>query len=239
MTTVPPSSSARGVLLVHGAWHTGEGTWRKVAEGLRALGVPAAIAELHRGSVEADTAAAAEALAGLAEHGPAVAVGHSYGGHVISGLPVASLHHLVYLCAIQPTEDETTLGLMGSTPGTTLMAGIRWSDEAANLSTIDPEHVKAAFYGHSSDEVAARHTAELVSQQMTVGSEPPVAVAWRQVPSTYIVCGDDQALNPVLQRRLAERASAVVEWDSDHTPFVSRTGDVVELLAGLAGLDAS
>ena len=117
MTTVPPSSSARGVLLVHGAWHTGEGTWREVAEGLRALGVPVAIAELHRGSVEADTAAAAQALAGLAEHGPAVAVGHSYGGHITSGLPVTSLHHLVYLCATSPPRTRPRSASWVARPG--------------------------------------------------------------------------------------------------------------------------
>ncbi len=47
---------ARPVLLVHGAWH-GAWCWAKVIDALRERGVEVHATELHRGSVEADTAA--------------------------------------------------------------------------------------------------------------------------------------------------------------------------------------
>jgi hypothetical protein len=76
--------------LVRGAWHTGS-AWDGVAGGLRKLGFPVAVAELHRGSLAADIAAAETALTQVIGSGPVVACGHSYGGAVITGLPPENL----------------------------------------------------------------------------------------------------------------------------------------------------
>ena len=63
------------------------------------------------------------------------------------------------------------------------------------------------------------------------------AAAWKDTPTTYVVCGEDRAVAPSLQRAMAARIPdvALVEWtDSDHSPFFSRPGDLADLLAGLA-----
>jgi hypothetical protein len=49
----------------------------------------------------------------------------------------------------------------------------------------------------------------------------PRAVAWRSRPSTYVVCSDDQASHPGLQRIFARRCSEALEWDTGHCPFLS------------------
>jgi pimeloyl-ACP methyl ester carboxylesterase len=59
-------------------------------------------------------------------------------------------------------------------------------------------------------------------------------VAWRTKPSTYVVCANDQAIHPVLQRILARRCVTAVEWPTGHAPFLSRPDLVAGLLADLA-----
>lgn len=163
-----------------------------------------------------------------------VACGHSYGGTVITALPTQRLTHLVFVATTMPDRNETTLGLMASAPATTLMGAIRPVAGSDAMADIDPDIAAQAFYGHSAPSVAAEHVAGLVPQCMNPGDQAPVSVAWRTVPSTYMVCEDDQALNPELQRRLAQRATHVETWPSDHSPFLQHAGRLADLLRAAA-----
>jgi pimeloyl-ACP methyl ester carboxylesterase len=49
-----------------------------------------------------------------------------------------------------------------------------------------------------------------------------------------VVCTDDRTVSPALQRAMAERATRVVELDTDHCPMNSRPDDVAALLIGLS-----
>ncbi|MFI5041977.1 MAG: alpha/beta fold hydrolase [Acidimicrobiales bacterium] len=57
---------------------------------------------------------------------------------------------------------------------------------------------------------------------------------WRAKPSTYVVCADDMAVHPDLQRIMARRCGTVLEWPTDHSPFLSRPDLVAGLLVELA-----
>jgi pimeloyl-ACP methyl ester carboxylesterase len=59
----------------------------------------------------------------------------------------------------------------------------------------------------------------------------PDAIAWRSVPSTYVVCTEDRAVHPALQRALAARATRAVEWACGHGPAATRPEAVAELIA--------
>lgn len=223
-----------GVLLVHGAWHTGR-AWDGVAHRLRTLDVPVAVAELHRGSLARDTAAAAEAMAHLP--GPVVACGHSYGGMVITGLPPDRIGHLVYLAAPMPDATETALDLLGAYP-TDLLTSIL--GDPAGTTTLDPTRAGALLYQQLGAHQRAAHVATLVPQDMSPGHERPAGVAWLSRPSTYVVCSQDRALHPQLQRLLSGRATNAITWASDHAAFASHEDDTVALLSGLAsGTDAA
>jgi pimeloyl-ACP methyl ester carboxylesterase len=218
------------VLLVHGAWHTAR-AWDGVAGALRALGVPVAVAELHRGSLAADIAAAGEALDRIAESGPVVACGHSYGGAVITGLAPQRLAHLVYLAAVMPDIGESALGLAASAPSD-LAASMVGDPEG--VTTIDPARAGELFYSQLSAEEQAGHVAALVPQEMSAGYQASATAAWHAVPSTYVVCADDHVIGPDLQRRLSKRATHTLSWDSDHGAFASHEADTVQLLNRLA-----
>ncbi|MFB7945747.1 alpha/beta hydrolase [Kitasatospora phosalacinea] len=237
MTLSPPSPAAapspapRRVLLVHGAWHTGH-AWDGVAAGLRARGVTVAVAELHRGSLAADVAAAEAALDRLDGDGPAVACGHSYGGAVITGLPPHRIDHLVYLAAMMPDRGETALGLLADAPPTALATSM--VGDPAGTTTIDPETAGSLFHARLGPAERARHTARLVPQAMAAGRQPTTAAAWRQRPSTYVVCTEDRVVHPHLQHRFAARATHVLTWLSDHGAFASHEAETVDLLHRLA-----
>ncbi|MFE6869010.1 alpha/beta hydrolase [Kitasatospora sp. NPDC057692] len=227
----PPSAASPGVLLVHGAWHTGH-AWDGVAAGLRARGVTVAVAELHRGSLAADIAAAEAALDRLAAGGPAVVCGHSYGGAVITGLPPHRIGHLVYLAAMMPDHGETALGLLASAPPTDLRTSM--IGDPAGTTTIDPKAAGGLFHSQLGEEERARHTAALVPQLMAPGHQPTTSAAWHRRPSSYVVCTEDRAMHPDLQRRFAARATRTLTWHSDHGVFASHEAQTVGLLHRLA-----
>ncbi|GAA3289481.1 alpha/beta hydrolase [Streptomyces cinereospinus] len=222
---------SRGVLLVHGAWHTGS-AWNGVADSLRRLGVPVAVAELHRGSLAADIAAAESALNGIVGAGPVVACGHSYGGTVITGLPPEKIAHLVYLAAPMPDIGESSLALLSGAPPSDLFTHV--VGDLHGITTIDPAAAGELFHSHLRKEQRAVHVASLVAQSMAAGYEPITSAAWHTRPSTFVVCADDRVVNPELQRRLSKRATHTVTWDSDHGVFASHEADTIELLSRLA-----
>ncbi|MGA6160708.1 alpha/beta hydrolase [Stenotrophomonas sp. NPDC087984] len=223
----------RGVLLVHGAWHSGR-AWHGVAAGLRTQGVPVAVAELHRGSLAGDVAAAEAALDDIAESSPVVACGHSYGGAVISGLPPRKVAHLVYLAAMMPDVGETSFGLLAQAPPSDL--GACMIGDIAGTTTIDPTRAGELFHGRLDTDRQLRHVTELVPQVMAAGHQAAVTAAWRSRPSTYVRCTDDRVIHPELQRRFTQRATHTVTWHSDHGAFASHESDTVALLSLLARL---
>jgi pimeloyl-ACP methyl ester carboxylesterase len=59
------------------------------------------------------------------------------------------------------------------------------------------------------------------------------SAAWQQVPSTYLVCAEDQGTPAELQREFARRAGVVVELDAGHHPFLSQPAAVRDLIIAL------
>ena len=91
------------------------------------------------------------------------------------------------------------------------------------------------FYGDCKSEDVQWAVSQLVPQAPGRAGQARIhRVAWRDIPSTYIVCNRDQALSPDLQRRCASQAGEVVEWETSHSPFLSRPDLVADLLEELA-----
>jgi len=233
MTGNHADGGAMSVLLVHGAWHTAA-VWHDLADQLEHRRIACAVSELHRGDLHADIDAASQAMATLPADQRVLAVGHSYGGTVITGLPAGRLGHLLYLCATMPDAGETTLGLMRSEPDTALMRAVRMTPPGSTTAIVDPAEAADAFCHQLSPEQQQRHTAALVPQEMGRGEQSPATIAWHSVPSTYVICTQDRALSPVLQQRLAQRATRHISWPSDHSPFSSRPDALLSLIASIA-----
>jgi pimeloyl-ACP methyl ester carboxylesterase len=213
------------VVLVHGAWH-GAWCWDGVVQELRRRGVAVEAVNLPLTGLADDAAAARAAIEAAGDD--TVVCGHSYAGMVISnaatGLP--GVKRLVYLCAFQTEANEDPMALMATDPAP-LSTAISVDD--AGL-TVDPARLREVFYADSDQSIVDDITPHL--RAMPVGdtwmsTEP----AWKSVPSTYVVCGKDRAISPSVQRLMAARADEVVEWECDHSPFLTRPAAIATLLA--------
>ena len=116
-----------------------------------------------------------------------------------------------------------------------LMSAIIAGDDGA--MHVDTAIAPAVFYHDCDDELTATAVSHLRGMAFGVvqdDDDPPPA-AWKQIESTYVVCSDDQTIAPESQRKMATNANHVVEWDTSHSPMLSRPELVADLLTDLAG----
>lgn len=213
------------VVLVHGAWH-GAWCWDGVVADLERRGVPVTAVELPLSGYHADVETARGAIAGAGDG--VVVVAHSYGGMVVSqaAAGLANVRRLVYIAAFQAEDGEDMVTILSQHPSE-LLESLVFDERGV---TVEPDRVHDIFYGDSDTTVAAACAARLRPMS---AEDPPVMTgepAWRSIPSTYVVCQNDRAVPPEVQRQLAARAQEVVEWPTDHSPFLTRPGDIAVLL---------
>jgi pimeloyl-ACP methyl ester carboxylesterase len=235
------------VVLVHGAWH---GAWcfDGVVDRLRDAGIDAHAVDLPGHGADAgplsdlhgDAARVRETLDQI--DGECVLLGHSYGGAVITEAGThPAVRHLVYLCAFPLDADEScgTAAVEASEAlGITHTGRPNLADavtiNADGTASLEPEAAAVCFYNDCDPQTAARAVAQLDPHTMASLTEVPIAVAWRERPSTYVVCTEDLAVHPDLQRAMARRCTSVVEWPTSHSPFLSAPDRVADLLSELA-----
>jgi pimeloyl-ACP methyl ester carboxylesterase len=233
------ASAQPTAVLVHGAWH---GAWcfERVLDGLRDAGMPAIAVDLpgHGDDpgpltdLHGDADRVREVLDGI--DGDCILLGHSYGGAVITEAGVhPAVRHLVYLCAFNLDGSEAC---MTTAIEEAAAAGISWETQAdPGLvehadGTLTITNAAASFYNDCDGQTVAWALARLGPQPTVTLQQQPAAVAWRERPSTYVVCTDDRGPHPDLQRILARRCTNVVEWPTSHSPFFSAPERVVDLL---------
>lgn len=215
---------AHGAFVRDGAWW-----WRPTAEilarhGLRSSAVilPSCEGE-PRGDLH-DDAAALRALLDASDE-PAVLVGHSYGGVVLTEAgDHPAVRRLVYVTSFLPDAGEA---LADFGPGEPRPRHVSHGDGTAS---IREELVRPLFAQDFDDATYAAAAARLTPQNEAVFGQPTAKAAWRTVPSTYVVCADDRATLPATQRKQAARATDVVELPVAHHPFVTRPELVAEVL---------
>ena len=214
--------------MVHGAW-IDSSCWSLVAAPLRDRGHRVELAELHRGTLAADTRAAQEVVDGLG--GPVVVCGWSYAGMEITGLELPPGSHLVYLCAFMPDEGESATLLNLRHPGDVMT--VVQADDAGDTFLAGDE-IDELVWADAPLDLARAARAALRSQALQTMLDTPARVAWRDTPSTSVMTREDRTMNTELQREMAPRAKHVVEWDTSHSPVLSRPDLVVDLLDSLA-----
>jgi pimeloyl-ACP methyl ester carboxylesterase len=192
---------------------------------------------------------------GYAEAG-IVLVGHSYGGAVITQAALASpegdagrevrddLAHLVYIAAFAPNEGESVASAMRS--GTPAASSAGAADARQNLlsaavvpqpdgsTTLHPDLAAEVLYGDCAPAEVTSAIRRLCPQPGATMSEPVLGSPRRAVPSSYIRCLRDRAVDPALQARMAARCNASIDLDTDHSPFMSRTKELAEILERIA-----
>ena len=218
------------VILVHGAWHNGAGFARLQAE-LKALGFDSQTVELPSvgtadqslGDMYGDAAVVRAAVDSI--DGDCVVLGHSYGGLAITQGTARSTNvkRLIYMTAFMLDEGETLYAACGSVDP-------EWWNVAADktrLTANSPEHI---FYNTCTPDVAAHASAQLRTQSLPAFNQPITEVAWKSIPSTYIICEQDNAIPVFAQEAMSGRATNVVRINTDHSPFLCAPAELAQMI---------
>ncbi|TNF88564.1 MAG: alpha/beta fold hydrolase [Gammaproteobacteria bacterium] len=218
-------------ILVHGLGHGGW-CWERTKSELEARGHEVVAPDLPLTSLTED----ADTVARLVEaHSPAVVVGHSYGGLVISiaaARTTGKISHLVYLAAAMIGTDEDYLSIMAE-HDTPLSADL--IDNDGSWLTVSPEKAARAFYNECDEQTTQAAIAQLRPTSVNCHAvTEPLPEPWQQIDSLYVVCAKDEAMPPGAQRVLAKKATRVEELDTDHSPFFSANEALCELLVSYA-----
>jgi pimeloyl-ACP methyl ester carboxylesterase len=234
-TAVPAGAdSVNNIVLVHGAWVDASG-WKAVSEFLTRDGFKVTMVQEPETSFADDVAATKRVLD--LQDGPTLLVGHSYGGSVITE---AGNHPrvvgLVYIAAHAPDvgENEAALGkktpsILGKTDGAIKKTtdGFTYLNPADFLALFAPDlpHEQAEFMARSQVLAAA-----------TAFSTPLTEAAWKTKPSWGVVAGNDQIINPDLERWYYSRAkSHTIEIKgASHAVFESHSKEVAAVIADAA-----
>ena len=224
------------ILLVHGAWH-GAWCWHKLIPALRAEGfTPHAIDLPGHGLRNGETqtlAAYAEAVAEAlhALPGPAVLLGHSMGGQVISAaaeLAPERISTLIYLCAFMNRSGESIFA-RASGDDVSLLGALLQPIADGRLIVAD-HGIKPAFYADCADEDLALARLLLVPQspepfaaELTVTDQN-----YGRLRRAYIVCEQDKAIGAPKQREMiaATPVAAEITLDTSHSPFFSAPAEL-------------
>jgi len=237
------------VVLVHGAFHHA-GYWRGTLKGLADLGVAAVAPDLPgRGSraneeftdLHGDVNAIKEVLDGIS--GPVVLVGHSYGGAVVTAAGEhPAVEEVVFVAGFCLEEGETVANAGAPADiegidhtGRPKLGSALHIDPLTDLGTVaNLDAAREIFYSDFDDEQFADIITNLCPHPMGSMSQHPGAHAFYEKKSTYLVCSDDMAVHPHIQRVMARRTSRAAAWDSGHFPMITHADKMNRFLAKIA-----
>jgi pimeloyl-ACP methyl ester carboxylesterase len=212
------------LIFVHGACvRDAAWWWSKMAEPLSERGITTAAVALPScgeagptlGDLYDDVAACREAIRSV--DGPVVLCGHSYGGMIITEAGVDEpVIGLIYVTSVMPDAGQSQAQLVGSEPAPWLQPG-----EDGTVG-VDPDMVRRFFLQDCDESTSDGALARLTRQSMTPFAQPPREIAWRQKPTTYVVCTEDLATPAQAQRQRVREDARAVEFRAGHHPFLSR-----------------
>jgi pimeloyl-ACP methyl ester carboxylesterase len=225
-------SDDQTVVLVHGAWH-GAWCWSTLVDELAGQGIAAIPVELTShgtdpaavGDLRSDTEVVRAAVAAVA--GPVTVLGHSsYGGMVITEAADGQekITQLMYLAGFAPEPGESMFGILAGAPAP-------WIEPKGDgLVGVAEGWGRKLFYSDCDTDIAQNSERKLSPQSVASFAQEVTAATWRTIPSTYLVCTEDQAIPPAAQRQMASRVGNSVELASGHSPFLSQPRQLAHLL---------
>jgi pimeloyl-ACP methyl ester carboxylesterase len=236
-------------LLVHGAMG-GAWVWERVISGLRAAGHEAEAIDLP--GQGADTTPLAEinlsryadaVCDALAGGPPAVLTGHSMGGMVVTQAAARRpelVARLIYVSAFLPQPGQSLLEItqLPEAAGDAVQANIV-VDGDPPVATMAPERAHEAVYHCATAEQVEWAMQRRASQPVIPFTQPfelgESVAAFAALPRAYISCLQDRAIRPPIQRRMYTAAGCdpVIEIDTDHSPWLSRTDELIAALVSI------
>ena len=217
------------IVLCHGIWADGS-SFSKLIPTLRAEGYETITAQYGLDTNEGDVEATLRTLGRVSS--PAILVGLSYGGSVITAAGTDDrVAGLVYISALAPDEDETTQSQLEKFPATDVLGFVEPADGRLWLR---PEGVEC-FAGDLSPAEKEVAWATQFPPAADLFSRNAPGVAWKTKPSWYIVATEDRTVQPDLERFLAKRMNATTyEVESSHVVMLSHPEFVLDVIRDAA-----
>jgi len=227
----PVVAGVKNIVLVHGAFADGSG-WQGIYTNLTKRGYKVSVVGNPNTGLAEDVAATKMVLA--RQDGPALLVGHSYGGAIITEAGNdPKVAGLVYIAAFQPDANETLLSLLQSGP------------PAPNSGILPPDQFGYIWYDKA--KYHSGFCADLTKAQadFLCDSQIPVSAsvfgasiahpAWKSKPTWFIIPTEDQTIPPDGQRYMAKRSnSKVIEIKGSHLVFMSKPKEVADVIESAA-----
>jgi pimeloyl-ACP methyl ester carboxylesterase len=197
-----------------------------VIPALQADGHQVVSAQNSLDTLEGDVAAVTRALGRVSS--PAILVGHSYGGTVITAAGTDDrVAGLVYIAALAPDEDETSQSLQEQFPATDIFAHIEIADERIWML---PSGI-GCFAGDLPEQEQRLVWATQGVPAADLFNQKLAGTAWRTKPSWYIVANNDRTVQPDLERFVAKRMGAhTYDVDSSHVAMLSWPDFVLDVI---------
>jgi pimeloyl-ACP methyl ester carboxylesterase len=198
------------IVLVHGAFAE-SASWDRVIRHLEDAGHDAIAAANPLRGLAADAQSVTDLVSTI--DGPVVLVGHSYGGAVVTNVDAdaGEITGLVYVAAFAPETGESANTLAQRFPGSTLGDALRPVHRSNGTTDLYIE--REAFHDQFAADVPTGEAARMAATQRPVTLEALQAPSgerplWKQVPSWFLVAGQDRNIPAELQLFMAHRARA-------------------------------
>lgn len=224
------AQETKTVVLVHGAFADGSG-WRGVYDELTARGFTVRIVQNPLTSFADDVAATKRVID--RQDGPAILVGHSYGGSVITEAGVhPKVAGLVFVAAFAPEIGQSTLDQYAEVPPPPNFVPEEQPDGFAFLNAAK---FRAGFAADTTEKDAAFLRDAQVPIAMAALKAKVTVAAWKTKPSWYVVATEDGAIAPELLRRTAKRIGAeTTEVKGSHVVFLTQPKAVADVIEAAA-----
>jgi pimeloyl-ACP methyl ester carboxylesterase len=241
------------IVLVHGAF-AGAWCWKPVVPGLREAGHEVEAIDLP-GSGEDSTPVEEVSLDAYARRicatvaagpEPVVLVGHSMGGMAITEAAARcpeQLAALVYVAAFLPAEGQSLADLVSypEAAGDQVQANMVVSGDPP-VAELKGDGAIDAIFNCCTQEQAEwgerHHGPQPIAPfegRMSIPEDK--REAFELLPRAYVTCTRDHAIPPAMQRRMLNDGGCdpVLEIDTDHAPWASRTEELVAALNRIVG----
>jgi pimeloyl-ACP methyl ester carboxylesterase len=231
MSQTRTSEGVKNVVLVHGGFVDGSG-WQGVYDLLKKDGYNVSIVQNPTTSLADDVAVTKRTLA--TQNEPAILVGHSYGGVVITEAGNdPTVAGLVYIAAFAPDKGESVSALIQNPPPGAPVPPILPPQDGYLF--LDRAKFRESFAADVSADVAAFMADSQVPWGLEALNGAVTEPAWKTKPSWYLVSTEDRMIPPDAQRAMSKRAgSTVTEVKGSHAVYVSQPQAVATIIAKAA-----